>query len=152
MTFNKIISWFAVFLWMILIFNLSSQVAAQSNQLSTGITKVIAKTVEKVHPKADFNIRSFNHIVRKNAHFFAYLVLGVLVMNAMRKSGGYEYKYVVVALLICVLYAISDEIHQVFVPGRGPGVKDVLIDSWGATVGTLVYLGIDKVVKGRSKI
>ncbi|WP_246637732.1 VanZ family protein [Crassaminicella profunda] len=72
---------------MLLIFNLSSQAAEQSNQLSTDITKVIVKTVEKVHLKVSFDIKNFNHIIRKNAHFFAYLVLGLLVMNAMKKIG-----------------------------------------------------------------
>jgi len=42
---KKILSWVAVLLWMAVIFNLSSQVAAQSNQLSTGVTEVIVKTV-----------------------------------------------------------------------------------------------------------
>ena len=41
-----IISWTAVILWLTLIFNLSSQVAEQSNQLSTGITEIIVKTVD----------------------------------------------------------------------------------------------------------
>lgn len=112
-----IISWAAVLLWMVVIFNLSSQPAHQSNKLSTGVTQVIVKTVKKVAPKSEFDIKKFNHYVRKNAHFFAYLVLGILVMNAMRGKTR--------ALMICILYAISDEVHQMFVPGRGPQVKDV---------------------------
>ena len=139
---NKLIKWIAVVLWMILIFNLSSQVSKQSNQLSTGITMVIEKTVLKVVPNANFNIQSINHIVRKNAHFFVYLVLGILVMNAIRNN-----KYF--ALMICVLYAISDELHQFFVPGRGPGIKDVLIDSMGAVIGILIFIGIFKKINFR---
>jgi len=46
MPIRKILSWTAVIIWMALIFNLSSQVAQQSNQLSKGVTKVIVKTVE----------------------------------------------------------------------------------------------------------
>lgn len=140
---NMLISWIAVFLWMILIFNLSSQVAEQSNHLSTGITEVIVKTVKKVIPNANFDIS--NHIVRKNAHFFTYLILGMLVVNALRRSEVIGYKSI--ALLICFLYAISDELHQFYVPGRGPGMKDVFIDSAGATVGILVYLGINRINK-----
>ncbi|MTI80452.1 MAG: VanZ family protein [Firmicutes bacterium] len=144
MTLNKLISWAVVLIWMALIFNLSSQVAEQSNQLSTGITKVIVDTVEQVAPKAEFDIESFNHMLRKNAHFFAYLVLGILVINALKRSGVVGFKGIILAFLICILYAISDEAHQMFVPGRGPGIRDVLIDSFGASVGIGVYLLINR--------
>jgi len=109
---------------MALIFNLSSQPANQFNKLSEGVTKVIVDTVERVAPSTDFDLSRGNHIVRKNAHFFAYLVLALLVMNAVRRTGGNDIK---LALLICVLYAISDETHQIFVPGRSAQLSDVLI-------------------------
>ncbi|MDP4182402.1 MAG: VanZ family protein, partial [Bacillota bacterium] len=137
---KKIISWVAVLFWMVLIFNLSSQAAEKSNQLSTGITKTVFDTVKKVCPNINFDIDSLNQIIRKDAHFFAYLVLGLLVLNALRRSGLYGYKCILIALLICVLYAISDEVHQLYVPGRGPSVKDVLIDSSGSLIGTGFYI------------
>ena len=46
---------------------------------------------------------------------------------------------VVFTLLLCIGYAITDELHQAFVPGRTPKLLDVLIDSSGASLGT----GID---------
>nr|WP_330375346.1 VanZ family protein [Inediibacterium massiliense] len=134
---GMMILWILVIFWMAVIFNLSSQVSHESNKLSKEVTKVIVKTVEKVAPKTDFNMSKLNHIVRKNAHFFAYLILGILVINALRSSGYRKFGW---ALLICVVYAISDEVHQMFVPGRGPGIKDVCIDSAGATVGIGIAL------------
>lgn len=142
-----LISWTAVLLWMSLIFNLSSQVSDQSDKLSKGITKTIVNTVEKGVTRADYDINRLNHIARKNAHFFAYLVLGIFVINAMRISGGNGIKGVILTLSICVLYAISDEVHQTFVPGRGPQVKDVFIDSAGAIVGIGIYLGFIRIKK-----
>ena len=142
---KNLISWIMVILWMALIFNLSSQVREESNQLSTGITVVIEKVVEKVAPNSNFDIKTINHIVRKNAHFFIYLILGILVINAIRKS-----KYL--ALLICVFYAISDELHQAFVPGRGPGVKDVLIDSSGSIAGILIFILIMKKIMKNNEL
>jgi len=53
---------------MVLIFYLSHQPATESNQLSTGITEAIVKAVEKVASNVNFDIGSFNHIIRKNAH------------------------------------------------------------------------------------
>ncbi|MFC3884679.1 VanZ family protein [Bacillus songklensis] len=146
----KNFSWTAVILWVVLIFYLSNQPATESNHLSKGITEVIVKTAEKVAPNTEFDIRNFNHIVRKNAHFFAYLVFGVLVASVLGRSVVHRYRIIGLALLICVLYAISDEMHQLFVPGRGAQVKDVFIDSAGASVGIGVYLVIDRIMKNRN--
>ncbi len=98
---RKILSWVAVFFWMALIFHMSSQVAEQSNQLSTGITKVIVEFIEKVVPWAGFDIKIFNNVLRKAAHFLAYLGLGVLVLNALRRSGADGSRGVIAALGIC---------------------------------------------------
>lgn len=128
----KINPWLLVFLWMALIFYLSHQPATKSNGLSKGTTEIILETVEKIAPKVGINKRNFNHLLRKNAHFFAYLVLVILVANGLRSSGVGGYRAIGLALLICIIYAISDEVHQLFVPGRGGQVKDVIIDStWG---------------------
>jgi VanZ family protein len=132
---HKILSWVAVILWMVLIFCLSNQPATQSAALSTGIAELIVQSIEKVTHYFGFDIAQFDYIVRKNAHFFVYFVLGMLVLHALKRSGMSRYRAIRIALLICVLYAISDEIHQQFVPGRGPGIKDVFIDSAGAMVG-----------------
>jgi VanZ family protein len=132
---------------MLLIFISSAQPAAQSNNLSKGVTEIVIETVERVAPKANLDMSRFNHLVRKNAHFFAYLVLGILVLNAMRRSGVSSIKGIAIAFLICVLYAVSDEVHQLFVPGRGGQVKDVLLDSAGAIVGIGMYLGINRIKK-----
>lgn len=134
-----ILSWAAVILWMLFIFYLSSQVAEQSNQLSTGITQAIMKLLGKLAPGIEPDLNSFNYFVRKNAHFMAYLLLGLLSYNAMGKSRLHSLRSALFALLICVLYAISDEVHQLFVPGRGGQVTDVLIDSAGAMVGIGLY-------------
>jgi VanZ family protein len=82
----KILSWISVIIWMAVIFNFSAQVAVQSNQLSTNVTEVVVKTVEKVAPKAELNVDTLNHVIRKNAHFFCYLVLGILTINAFQRS------------------------------------------------------------------
>lgn len=86
-------------------------------------------------------------LMRKSAHFIAYLILGFLVSHAMKNetSGTSAWKRRGTSLLICVVYAISDEFHQLFVPGRGPLLKDVLIDGSGAAMGILLYVGARKV-------
>lgn len=137
---KSLISWMAVLLWMALIFLLSHQPAQQSDQLSSGITRFILDALDMLFPGAEGDFDGFNHLVRKNAHFFAYLVLGLLATNAVRHSGYQSYWLAGLPLLICVLYASSDEIHQLFVLGRSAQVMDVIIDSAGAGLGFLMNL------------
>lgn len=140
--YKQILSWLAVILWMALIFYLSSQPVNDSNRLSNKVTESIIVIIEKVTPRFQLDINMMNHIVRKNAHFFAYLVLGILMNNAIRLNGVQGFKGILLALVICILYAISDEVHQLFVSGRSGQVKDVLIDSAGAIGGIGLYLVI----------
>jgi len=142
---HKFLSWTAVILWMSLIFYLSHQPAAESSELSDGITEVIIQTIEKVAPSANLTVEDFSHIVRKSAHFTYYLVLAILVKYALERSGVHGGRNILIALLICILYAISDEVHQLFVPGRSGEIRDVIIDSTGAASGILIYLGITSV-------
>lgn len=137
--FKKIYPWTLIIMWMLLIFYFSHQPVAKSNNLSKGITKAILDTVEKVDSGKEFNINRFNHILRKNTHLFVYLILGILVSNGLKSINIYGLKNIAISLTICVLYAISDEIHQLFVPGRGGQIKDVIIDSSGAVIGILAY-------------
>lgn len=134
-----------VVLWMLIIFNFSHQPREDSNKLSTSITEKIVEVVENLSPNRNINIRYFNHILRKNAHFFIYLILGILVTNAFRASGALEYKIIIYTLMFCILYAISDEIHQLFIPGRGGQVRDVIIDSAGSTIGLFLNLLLSKI-------
>jgi len=144
---NILLPCIAVILWMALIFILSAQPAEQSNGFSRKVTETITKIVNKIIPGADFKGLNSNHYIRKNAHFFIYLIFGILTSIALRKNGVVGVRSMVLVLLICILYSISDELHQAFVPGRGPQIKDVLIDGAGAVVGGTSYLVFIKINK-----
>lgn len=148
---KSIVSWILVLIWMVLIFYLSAQVAAESDHLSLGITQIIISTIESVMSGIDVGSILSNHLVRKSAHFFAYLTLGILVINALTQSGFPGKGRGAIAWGISVLYAVSDEVHQLFVPGRSGQIKDVLIDSAGAMVGIGLYLLLLSLQKGASK-
>jgi VanZ family protein len=136
---NKILSWLAVILWMGLIFYLSSQVADQSARLSSGITEFFIRMITAVFPKIHIDMEYLGFAIRKLAHFLSYLVLGILVLNAFGKCGVHGYKRILFSAIVCILYAASDEIHQLYVPGRGGQIRDVLIDSSGAGTGFILY-------------
>lgn len=138
------VRWGLVVGWMICIFLLSHQRASESSELSGVITKFLYRLADRILPQVDFDFSTLSMIVRKAAHFTAYLVLGILVMNGFRDKEIPAYKWLGRALVVCVLYAISDEIHQLYIPGRAGQVTDVLIDSIGALIGIGAYFGMSK--------
>ena len=86
----------------------------------------------------------FDLILRKIAHAGEFGVLAILVMRAISSSSFKQIKQstistIVIVIIIVILYAISDEIHQDFVPGRIASATDVLIDSIGALTGLLIF-------------
>jgi VanZ family protein len=141
----RIASWIPAAVWMLIIFSLSAQPALASNSLSRGVTKIIVETVGKIIPldieMSTLNdiVSQFNHFVRKFAHFSAYAVLGVLVSFALLRNEMKGKRAFVLTLAICIIFAVSDELHQLFVPGRGCQLKDVIIDTAGAVSGTAIY-------------
>lgn len=73
----------------------------------------------------------------KGAHLLVFAVLGVLVGGATRHLSTTRASWG--AWVTVVIYAISDETHQAFVPGRSPLVMDVAIDSVGGLIGILAF-------------
>lgn len=83
------------------------------------------------------NISLLSLIIRKLAHFTEYLILGVLVINMFTKNN--VKKSYLLSILLCIIYATSDEIHQIFTPGRACQIKDILIDSIGSITGIYLF-------------
>jgi len=137
MQFKKILPWILVIIWMSVIFYFSHQPAVASNGLSTGITEKLLHLINDILPNLELNIETVNHVVRKGAHFSVYLLLGIFVVLGFKSTDIKENKVVFLSLLVCVLYATSDEIHQLFVPGRSGEIRDTVIDSAGALVGII---------------
>jgi VanZ family protein len=86
---------------------------------------------------------------RKWAHLAEYALLALLVWRALRRpvrndSRPWDWRQAFLALGFVVLYATSDEIHQVFVPSRQASVLDVLIDTTGGALGLLALWIIGK--------
>ena len=51
-----------------------------------------------------------------------------------------------IAAIFAVLYAASDEFHQLFVPGRAGSIRDVIIDGTGAVLGVCIFVGVKKCI------
>lgn len=148
---SKIISWLAVILWMGLIFYLSHQPASVSSEISSGLLTYIMDFIENRTPFVMADNETVHYFFRKGAHFSAYFMLGILSLIALEKNYPHPMKAGIGAFLICVLYAMSDEVHQLFIPGRSGEVKDVLIDGTGSFVGISVYLLVNRLVRRLGK-
>ena len=143
--------WVMVVLWMVIIFCFSAQPADESAQLSGGIVTTVVNAVVSNFDNLSLGeqasiTRQTSFIVRKTAHAGIYAMLGLFTMFALNqtaKTTAFQkikkiQTQVSLALVICLLYAISDEFHQLFVLGRSCELRDVLIDVTGACVGIII--------------
>lgn len=152
MKYLKILLWICVFLTAGAIFAFSSQNAGESDKVSKGITRKVVDTLPQTKNKSEHEkekiVKKINSYVRKTAHYSLFFAFGLFLLSAMLVT--YSDKYSVIKLLlictiIALLYAISDEVHQIFVPERGPAVKDVFIDFSGSVSAFLIVLFVRKV-------
>lgn len=141
---------------LIAIFQFSAQPAEQSDDLSTSVTEEIVNRIPGMrdYPEEDKEelVRGWNNIIRKYAHFSLYCLLGMILSGFSLCYSLSMRKRWLFTLPFCLFYAVSDEIHQLFVPGRGCEFRDVMIDCSGSFLGILAVLGIAAVVlKTRGK-
>jgi VanZ family protein len=77
----------------------------------------------------------------KLSHFVAYAILGALLLRAVARHAALpkarDFK---ISLTVGILYGITDELHQYFVPGRYMEFNDFIADALGVIAGTLGYL------------
>ena len=138
----KFIKLILIITCMTLIFCFSSDNAELSTKKSDG---VIIKTCEFIlrrnltEDEKEKYIEKLVFVVRKGAHFSIYFILGLLIMSYLKEIYMINNKGLLLAFIICFLYACSDEIHQLFVPGRSGEFRDVLIDSTGSVLGCHIY-------------
>lgn len=130
---KRIISWCMVILWMAVIYSFSAESGETSGGKSQKITKSIQFIIDKTPLKGKVQWTDF--ATRKTGHVSEYLILTLLVYNAFTQSGVKMRSTILLAVIIPLIYASSDEFHQSFVAGRGPSVKDVLIDGIGILLG-----------------
>ena len=111
----------------------------QSASISSGQSGVFVEQLHHIAPSVDQQLLTF--LVRKGAHIFAYFVLGILTFNALWRVGLSKFKFnspAILSIIVCALYAASDEFHQLFIIGRSGEFRDIMIDSCAAMVGVFI--------------
>lgn len=140
-------------LWMLVIFVFSSQPADESTRTSLFIGEMIESVcvpgfVDLSPEERRLMVENIDFAVRKTAHATEYAVLGILLGLSMGEFGEetfYQRQYR--AYLAGTVYAVTDEIHQLFVPGRAGLITDVMIDSAGVLAGILFLFVFKKITE-----
>lgn len=139
-------------IWMSLIFFFSHQSSVDSDGVSNGMMNKIINFTENII-NYEFSEQEIENIykygivpLRKSAHLFMYFILGILCLNFINCFDLEKIKKIIISLLICILYACIDEIHQLFIIGRSGEIKDVFIDSIGSILGILL---ISRIINGK---
>lgn len=131
-------------IWMGVIFSFSGQNSEESTEVSVSVSYKVVESADRLFGLdwQDSKILEVAKLiedgVRKTAHMIEYGILAVFVGMALGSwespIGKTMINKDIINLLICLLYASSDEIHQLFVEGRHGCVKDVFIDAVGSLI------------------
>lgn len=144
-------------IWMGVIFMFSAQVSDESKSSSNKVTSAVVNTVISIkkenisEEKRQKIIEDKTFIVRKTAHFTEYFILGLILILYLQTKEKLTTKYIILAIIFCVLYATSDEIHQLFVDGRSCKIMDILIDTCGSSLAILGFTSIYKITTNLKK-
>lgn len=139
---KKIISIISLILWMIIIFSFSSADANKSTGTSDKVITTMIEIKDKITDQEtpisekEIIVKNSSFYVRKIAHITEYLILGILMFNALKQFNILNIYY---AIILCILYSCTDEFHQLFINGRSGSFRDVLIDTIGILLGTYLY-------------
>lgn len=126
-----------VIIWMVFIFYMSSRTGNESTEQSSIISTFLTNLLEKVRQDGTQETERLNAVletvIRKAAHMVEYAILFLLSYLAMVKISKSENRIYnkLTAALISLLYACTDEMHQLLVPGRSGKMRDVAIDMIG---------------------
>ena len=132
------------------IFGFSNQNSTTSAGLSQKVTNFVVELIPSIKNMQELEkenvVDRIESIIRKIAHYSIYTLVGILLMGLMSTYNIKEFDRIAVSLIVGVVYASTDEIHQAFVPGRGPLVTDVILDSMGVLTGIFIFMLVVKMI------
>ena len=138
-----------------IIFGFSSQNGEKSGNISKKITEEIITRIPQIQEKEQNEREAISlrieKVIRKIAHFSIYTAVGLLLMALLSTFEMKEKNRIIMSLIIGIIYASSDEIHQSFVPERSPMITDVMIDTMGVMLGILLIMLGKAIIKKYKK-
>lgn len=132
-----------VILWMVVIFVFSAADGDESSKTSGWVGRMIGSILHSdfedwTEEEQQAYAEKIEYPIRKTAHATEYAVLALLFFGALTFEGKKRYIF---SWIFTVIYACTDEFHQLFVPGRAGRLFDVGVDSLGALAGLLILAG-----------
>ncbi len=97
--------------------------------------------------KIEFQNNVMQPIIRKVAHFSIYTLLGIFLMNFMITFKRSFYQVGLLSTFLGFIYACSDELHQLFIPGRSGEFFDICIDTFGVITGIIIVTIVVKLYR-----
>ena len=129
-------------IWICIIFYNGTRQGEISQGSSKEIIEIISKVV-KVSPttinELGIKFSDMNFFVRKNAHFFEYLVLSIFMCSASKHFRLSKSTEVFLLLFLLLIFPVADEFIQKYIPGRTSNVLDIVIDFSGAILGMILF-------------
>lgn len=127
-----------------IIFNFSAQEGQESSSVSIKVTEIVVEIISKIKTM-DINLKihyieKLHPIIRKLAHFSIYAIVGFSMMGFMCTFDIRNILKLIISFSIGVIYAITDEVHQYFIPDRNASIIDVCIDSVGVLTGIFILI------------
>ena len=133
-----------------IIFGFSGQDGEESSGLSRKETEFITDNIFQLSNESKIHrIDQLEYIIRKLAHFSIYTVVGILLMGFVSTYEIEKIKKIYISIVVGIIYATSDEIHQAFIPDRSARLTDVIIDTMGIVLGIIIVLIFMKLVYKR---
>lgn len=127
---------------MYLIYWFSARSSRRSRRDSRGFTRHIVRIYAEISGmEENTQVRwtiLLEPYIRKLAHMTEYAILFILLYLAVRIYFSSFVMRSFISILICALYACTDEFHQMFVSGRSGKPFDVLIDMTGAVIALII--------------
>lgn len=140
---------FLSLLTMAVIFWFSSQngeqSGGQSNALSEFFLKILKPNFENLNENEKQQLlNTTSQITRTIAHFGIYLILALFVTAFTNTYNIKRKKVIIYSLIFCLIYSVSDEIHQIYVDGRTFQIIDIIIDNIGNLTGAFLFFVIKR--------
>ncbi|MGH9434867.1 MAG: VanZ family protein [Terriglobia bacterium] len=147
---QRALRWVVTFCWAGLIFYFSTKTFTASYT-----SVVLARLLAALHIHLSLaHFETLHYLVRKSAHFTEYAILSLLLFASISGAKEFEWnlRIAVLSVVIAGLYSLSDEFHQMFVPGRGPSIKDCGLDTTGAVSAMVLLFLIAGLAKKRARV
>ena len=137
--FGKLIWLLPAAMWLWVLFYFSGQSGDESGALSGRLAEALLRHM----PFLNVSQETFNHVLRKLAHFGIFAVEGFLVRIGLAGARPEGRGNLIISVILCGIVAVLNELHQLTAAGRACMPQDMLLDAFGAAVGALFALMVE---------